>query len=188
MPRAQMTSIFEGQPSKTRPFSNKTRVTWVLGIYIYIIYIYNIYTYKYVWHFCGISEISRCACFDLKKHPSAQHEPCLLLCFFLLNRYSQHHPTTCCSQFTPTWKMPSTSSFHLWKMWVPLLNARRKAQQLDLSSSDSYGAPSRAWHRCGADRARFWKCWCAERLSTSCYVSQLAWFQQKQSVFFKWEK
>ena len=30
----QMTSIFEGQPSKTRPFSSKTRVIWVLGIFI----------------------------------------------------------------------------------------------------------------------------------------------------------
>ena len=28
-----MTSIFKGQPPKTRPFSNKTRVIWVLGIY-----------------------------------------------------------------------------------------------------------------------------------------------------------
>ena len=47
-PRAQITSMFEGQPSKTRPFSSKARVIWVLGtcsflhlyIYIYIIYIY----------------------------------------------------------------------------------------------------------------------------------------------------
>ena len=36
-----MTSIFEGQPPKTRPFSIKTRVIWVPGyIYIYISYIY----------------------------------------------------------------------------------------------------------------------------------------------------
>ena len=36
-----MTSIFEGQPIKTRLFPTKTRVIWVLGIYIYIcIYIY----------------------------------------------------------------------------------------------------------------------------------------------------
>ena len=27
-----MTSIFEGQPSKTRPFSIKTRVVWVIQI------------------------------------------------------------------------------------------------------------------------------------------------------------
>ena len=32
LPRAQMTSICEGQYPKTRPFSTKTRVTWVLGI------------------------------------------------------------------------------------------------------------------------------------------------------------
>ena len=31
-PRTQMTSIFKGQPSKTRPFPIKTRVIWVLGI------------------------------------------------------------------------------------------------------------------------------------------------------------
>ena len=36
IPRTQLTSIFEGQPFKTRPFSIKTRVIWVLGIYIYI--------------------------------------------------------------------------------------------------------------------------------------------------------
>ena len=42
IPRTQLTSIFEGQPSKTRPFSIKTRVIWVLGIYKYI------YIYKYV--------------------------------------------------------------------------------------------------------------------------------------------
>ena len=40
---APMTSIFEGQPPKTRPFPNKTRVIWVPGIYIYVYYIY--YTY-----------------------------------------------------------------------------------------------------------------------------------------------
>ena len=31
-----MTSTFEGQPPETRPFPLKTRVIWVLGIYIYI--------------------------------------------------------------------------------------------------------------------------------------------------------
>ena len=33
IPRAPMTSIFEGQPPKTRPFPIKTRVIWVLGSY-----------------------------------------------------------------------------------------------------------------------------------------------------------
>ena len=36
-PRTQMTSIFEGQPSKTRPFPIKTRVIWVLGILYHIL-------------------------------------------------------------------------------------------------------------------------------------------------------
>ena len=41
LPRTPMSSIFEGQPSKTRPFPNKTRgPIWVLGLYIYI-YIYR---------------------------------------------------------------------------------------------------------------------------------------------------
>ena len=31
LPRTPMTSIFEGQPPKTRPFPIKTRVIWVLG-------------------------------------------------------------------------------------------------------------------------------------------------------------
>ena len=33
IPRTQLTSIFEGQPSKTMPLSIKTRAIWVLGIY-----------------------------------------------------------------------------------------------------------------------------------------------------------
>ena len=33
-----MTSIFEGQPPKTRPFPTKTRVIWVPGIYIFFIH------------------------------------------------------------------------------------------------------------------------------------------------------
>ena len=36
IPRTQLTSIFEGQPSKTRAFSIKTRVMWILGLTIYI--------------------------------------------------------------------------------------------------------------------------------------------------------
>ena len=43
IPRTQPTSIFEGQPSKTRPFSIKTGVIWVLGIYIYLICVYMSY-------------------------------------------------------------------------------------------------------------------------------------------------
>ena len=34
IPGTQMTSIFEGQPLKTRPFPTKRRVIWVPGIYI----------------------------------------------------------------------------------------------------------------------------------------------------------
>ena len=40
IPGTQMTSIFEGQPPKTRSFSIKTRVIWVPGMYIYILRIY----------------------------------------------------------------------------------------------------------------------------------------------------
>ena len=44
MPRTQLTSIFEGQPSKTRPFSIKTGVIWLLGVCVYIyIYMYIMY-------------------------------------------------------------------------------------------------------------------------------------------------
>ena len=44
-----MTSIFEGQPPKTRPFPIKTRVIWVLGMSIYIyLYIFCIY-YTFLW-------------------------------------------------------------------------------------------------------------------------------------------
>ena len=32
IPGTQLTSMFEGQPSKTRPFSIKTRVIWLLSI------------------------------------------------------------------------------------------------------------------------------------------------------------
>ena len=34
IPRTQMTTIFEGQPPKTRPFPFETRAIWVPGIYI----------------------------------------------------------------------------------------------------------------------------------------------------------
>ena len=37
IPGTQMTSIFEGQPPKTRPFPIKTRVIWVPGTYIPLI-------------------------------------------------------------------------------------------------------------------------------------------------------
>ena len=39
IPRTPMTSIFEGEPPKTRPFPIKTRVIWVLGkvIIIYLL-------------------------------------------------------------------------------------------------------------------------------------------------------
>ena len=37
IPGTQMTSMFEGQPPKTRPFPIKTRVIWVPGIIIIII-------------------------------------------------------------------------------------------------------------------------------------------------------
>ena len=36
IPGTQLTSIFEGQPSKTMTLSIKARAIWVLGIYIYI--------------------------------------------------------------------------------------------------------------------------------------------------------
>ena len=35
VPGTLMTSIFEGQPPKTRPFPIKTRVIWVLGLYMF---------------------------------------------------------------------------------------------------------------------------------------------------------
>ena len=45
-PRTQLISIFEGEPSKTRPFPIKTRVIWVLGIY-YIHYILSFEKYPF---------------------------------------------------------------------------------------------------------------------------------------------
>ena len=42
IPRTQLTSVFEGPPSKTRPFPIKTKVIWVLGIYICI----SVYLHK----------------------------------------------------------------------------------------------------------------------------------------------
>ncbi len=48
-----MTSIFEGQPPKTRPFPIKTRVTWVPGIYYIYTYIFrkNIYIYINIYKY-----------------------------------------------------------------------------------------------------------------------------------------
>ncbi len=50
IPRTQKASIVEGQFSKTRPFAIKTRVIWVLGIYIYTHIIYIIYMYLHITH------------------------------------------------------------------------------------------------------------------------------------------
>ena len=36
IPRTQMTSIFEGQPTKIRPFLIKARVIWVLGMQMFL--------------------------------------------------------------------------------------------------------------------------------------------------------
>ena len=44
IPTPQMTSTFEGQPEstpKTMPFPIKTRVIWVLDIYIYLQFMYH---------------------------------------------------------------------------------------------------------------------------------------------------
>ncbi len=48
IPGTQMTSIFEGQPPKTRPFPIKTMVIWVPGIYIE--YIHTKLTWPIKWH------------------------------------------------------------------------------------------------------------------------------------------
>ena len=39
-------SIFEGQPLKTMPFPNKTRVIWVLGIYCLVKYIWSLMRFQ----------------------------------------------------------------------------------------------------------------------------------------------
>ena len=53
IPRTQLTSIFEGQPFKTRPFPIKTRVVWVPGIYI--LNIQNILMiFRFVKEFSGV--------------------------------------------------------------------------------------------------------------------------------------
>ena len=61
-----MTSVFAGQPIKTRPFPSKTRVIWVPGIYIYILYIY-IYIFVYIYIYWDATLVT-----------AAHHEvPCL---------------------------------------------------------------------------------------------------------------
>ena len=55
-PRAQTTSMFEGQPSKTRPFPTKTRVIWVQCIIHVYTYMY-ICVYLYAIVYIGISRL-----------------------------------------------------------------------------------------------------------------------------------
>ena len=54
IPRTQLASIFEGQPSKTRPFPIKTRVIWVPGINTSILRIgfsWNLaWNFTHSWH------------------------------------------------------------------------------------------------------------------------------------------
>ena len=38
IPGTQETSVFEGQPPKTRPFPIKTRVIWVPGCYVFVVF------------------------------------------------------------------------------------------------------------------------------------------------------
>ena len=57
IPRNQLTSIFEGQPSKTRPFPIQTRVIWVLGIYHLRIPCYLCYIH---WFFFGVVPQNLC--------------------------------------------------------------------------------------------------------------------------------
>ena len=45
-----MTSIFEGQPTKKKPFPSKTRVIWVLGAQYVFIYLF-IYLFTYLFTF-----------------------------------------------------------------------------------------------------------------------------------------
>ena len=49
IPGTPMTSIFEGQPPKTRPFPTKTRVIWVPGIYTYIFLASQRYSFIHIY-------------------------------------------------------------------------------------------------------------------------------------------
>lgn len=56
-----MTSIFEGQPPKARPFPFKTRVSRVLGVYIYI------YHTLILWAGVQLQDFFFPACFPLRE-------------------------------------------------------------------------------------------------------------------------
>ena len=61
-----MTSIFEGQPPKTRPFPIKTKVIWVPGICIYVYILFDSESFGLIWSsdtrcISGVlSDASRC--------------------------------------------------------------------------------------------------------------------------------
>ena len=70
IPGTQMTSIFEGQPPKKRPFPIKTRVIWVPGIYIYTYVFLQILGPKVTLLFFAKKDIWRLVCtsnFKLEK-------------------------------------------------------------------------------------------------------------------------
>ena len=62
-----MTSIFEGQPLKTKPFQTKTRVIWVPGIYIYISTMVSIFFCMFT-PTCGNDPIWRADFFNWFNH------------------------------------------------------------------------------------------------------------------------
>ena len=78
IPRTQLTSIFEGQPSKTRPFSIKARVILVLGIYTYL-YIYIILYSKHL-HAANLCMMPRDSVI------------CNLESYYKINCYLEDHP------------------------------------------------------------------------------------------------
>ena len=72
IPRAPMTPIFEGQPPKTRPFPIKTRVIWVLGIYIDILKNTHSYTHTYTHYIFAKPRTieTSCVCFFFPEESS----------------------------------------------------------------------------------------------------------------------
>ena len=104
MPTTQLTSIFEGQPSKTRPFSIKTRFIWVLYIILYIYICLCIKTY-----IDGVfTELNQPAdkqkrCTKSQEHAAEQHEqvtpvklgsiqPTGMSCWYLIRINGLFHP------------------------------------------------------------------------------------------------
>ena len=168
-----MTSIFEGQPLKTRPFHTKRRVIWVPGKYIFVYYnwiihiIYNIemtrckqrqYLYRYMVLLSYLENIaisigkSDAFVWSGFCHPieSNRHESCVSIFTYKQNQI--HVPTACGAARSPVCIYTCISKHEdqvLWCTYDVLLNDMYFCASTSTSGIPcSHPKKAGIWNRC----------------------------------------